>query len=135
MRQPLALAGVALFECVGRCILYSRFLYVSTPVKESLPLYVSPPVKDLLPSGRTKRATFRATMPMLPFLLPSGRTQRATFQQQFLTEDCSHRLVRFAVKPASRDGLLKTKNINPLHFNGAGEISRKILKLKDQPYH
>ena len=37
-------------------------------------------VKDLLPSGRTKRATQRATWPMLPFLLPSGRTQRATFR-------------------------------------------------------
>ena len=37
--------------------------------------------KELLPSGRTKRATFRATMPMLPYMLPSRRTQRATFSR------------------------------------------------------
>jgi hypothetical protein len=37
-------------------------------------------VKDLLPSGRTQRATFRATMPMLPYLLPSKRTKEATFE-------------------------------------------------------
>jgi len=37
--------------------------------------------KDLLPSERTERATFRATLPMLPYLLPSERTERATFLQ------------------------------------------------------
>ena len=42
-------------------------------------------VKDLLPSRRTERATFRATLPMLPYLLPSKRTQEATFRATMTT--------------------------------------------------
>jgi len=41
-------------------------------------------IKDLLPSKRTQRATFRATLPMLPYLLPSGRTEEATFEATIL---------------------------------------------------
>ncbi len=52
----------------------------------------APSVKDLLPSKRTKRATFRATMPMLPYMLPSGRTKRATFEVLFLSGGNRHKV-------------------------------------------
>jgi len=50
------------------------------------------PVKDLLPSGRTQRATFRATLPGVPYLLPSKRTKEATFEATALWGDQSENL-------------------------------------------
>ena len=37
----------------------------------------------MLPSEGTIKATFEATLPMLPYLLPSGRTEEATFEATY----------------------------------------------------